>query len=437
MARNPYRFVALGMLGAFGVALGGHFLLPAADRTADAETAPPDLLPALHAAPVEEAFQDTLRRGETLSELLQRSRLDEQAARALLAQLTEERDPRSLRPGAVIAYRRSTTTGELRGLEMRLDADRTLAMRRDGGEWDGAVKEVEVRPETAVLAGEVRSSLYQALLQGHGTVPRNERERIADILADRIFAWKIDFSRDLREGDTYRILYERMVRPDGSARSGRVLAVQFQIGGKEQEAYLFRTADGAEDYYDGDGESLRRAFLRAPLEFRRISSVFSTGRYHPILHRVRAHKGIDYAASPGTPVRAVGDGVVSRAGWAGGYGNVAEIRHRSSYSSRYGHLRGFAPGIRPGVRVKQGQLIGYVGSTGLATGPHLHYEFHIGGQAVNPSSIKFLTGDPVPGASRARFRALVGERVAVMEREAGSARLADADRAPARRSGGD
>jgi murein DD-endopeptidase MepM/ murein hydrolase activator NlpD len=241
---------------------------------------------------------------------------------------------------------------------------------------------------------------------------------VVDQLADRIFAWKIDFSRDLRPGDAFHVLYERLVRPDGSARSGKVLAVQMDLGGRRHDAYLFPVG-GSEDYFDGEGESLRRAFLRAPLEFRRISSAYSTGRFHPILQRVRPHNGIDYAAAAGTPIRAVGDGLVTRAGWGGGYGNVVEIRHQRGYSSRYAHLRGFATGIRPGSRVRQGDLIGYVGSTGLSTGPHLHYEFHVNGRPVNPTSVRYLTGEPVPGGERSRFRAVRDDRIAMMARLSG------------------
>jgi murein DD-endopeptidase MepM/ murein hydrolase activator NlpD len=421
---RPYRVLAAGLLGSCGLALASVFATSASTR--DEAAAPPALLPALHAAPLETAYRDTLRKGETLSELLERARLDAADAHALIEQLRAQQDLRSLRPGAVIAYRRSAATGELRKLEMSLDPDHKVSIRNDGGTMAATVAEVPVRTDTAVLAGEVRTSLYQGLLDGSGSVPRNERERIADVLADRIFAWQVDFSRDLRAGDRYRIMYERDVRPDGTARSGRILAVQFDVAGEDHEAYFFRSPDGTEDYYDARGGSLKRAFLRAPLEFRRISSVFSTGRYHPILHRIRAHKGIDYAASQGTPVRAVGDGVIARAGRGGGYGNVVEIRHARGYSSRYGHLRGFAPGIHAGTRVRQGQLIGFVGMTGLATGPHLHYEFHTDGVAVNPSSIKYLTGEPLTGGRRERFRELVAGRVALMDRASGGFRLADA-----------
>ncbi|HWK89820.1 MAG TPA: M23 family metallopeptidase, partial [Longimicrobium sp.] len=389
--------------------------------------APPPVLAASRARAVEVTYADTLRRGETLSQLMQRTRLDADAQRAMLAELARVQDPRSVRPGLVVGYRKATRDGRIRGMSTRLDADRNLAFRRAAAGWAADVEEVPVRVDTAVLAGTVRLSLYQALLDGEGNVPAAERGRVADLLADRIFAWKIDFSRDLQRGDSYRILYERTVRPDGTARSSRILAVEFSIRGARHDAYLF-TVGGADDYYDGEGESLRRAFLRAPLEFRRISSAYSTGRFHPILRRVRAHHGIDYAAGTGTPIRAVGDGVVARAGWGGGYGNVVEIRHQRGYSSRYAHMRGFASGVRPGSRVKQGQLIGYVGSTGLSTGPHLHYEFHQGGRPVNPSSIRYLTGEPVPGGARSRFRALRDARVAVMERATGGPLLAMAER---------
>jgi murein DD-endopeptidase MepM/ murein hydrolase activator NlpD len=290
-----------------------------------------------------------------------------------------------------------------------------------------AVQEVPVRADTAVLTGAVESSLYAALLEGEGSgVPSDERERVADLLAERIFAWQVDFSRDLRRGDQFRILYERMVRPDGTARSGRVLGVQFSINGRDYEAYAFELPDGSTDYYDREGESLRRAFLRAPLEFRRISSAFSTGRFHPVLKKKRPHHGIDYAASSGTPVRAVGDAVVRKAGWGGGYGNMVELRHKRGYVTRYAHLKGFARGIRAGTRVRQGDLIGYVGSTGMSTGPHLHYEFHMDGRPVNPNSVKFITGDPVPRRHRDSFRAEVDAQIAALDLASGAVLLADA-----------
>jgi murein DD-endopeptidase MepM/ murein hydrolase activator NlpD len=272
----------------------------------------------------------------------------------------------------------------------------------------------------------VRTSLYAALLDGRGEgVDSGEREKIADLLADKIFAWQVDFARDIQPGDHYRILYERMVRPDGTARSGKVLAVQFSIHDRDYEAYLFHAPDGQEDYYQRDGGSLKRAFLRAPLEFRRISSVFSRSRFHPLLRTSRPHYGIDYAAVSGTPVHAVGDGVVVRAGRAGGYGNLVEIRHSRGYTTRYGHLRAFASHLRRGMLVKQGDVIGYVGMTGLATGPHLHYEFRIDGRPVDPKSVKFITGDPVEGRYRSAFRQVVRAETLALDHASSPILLAD------------
>jgi murein DD-endopeptidase MepM/ murein hydrolase activator NlpD len=412
---RPYRIVTVVLLLALGTSIG---ISRASERRALMESAPPSLLSVAKASPLELTHADTLRQGETLSELMERTRLDLESARAVLAELTRVQDPRRIRAGLVVEYRTATRDGSVRSIGTRLDADRTLDFARSEGGWAAEVREVPVRADTAVLAGSVRLSLYQALMDGEGDVPREERGRVVDQLADRIFAWKIDFSRDLRPGDSFRILYERMVRPDGTARSGRVLAVQLDLAGRAHDAYLF-TVRGIDDYYDGDGESLRRAFLRAPLEFRRISSSYSDGRFHPILRRVRPHHGIDYAAASGTPVRAVGDGVIARAGWGGGYGNVVEIRHQRGYSSRYAHLRGFAPGIGAGTRVRQGDLVGYVGTTGLSTGPHLHYEFHVNGRPVDPNSVRHLTGEPVPASARSSFRNLRDSRIAALERISG------------------
>jgi murein DD-endopeptidase MepM/ murein hydrolase activator NlpD len=424
--RNGQRILALGVFTTFGLAMAGGFFAgyPAKDASS---SAPPPLLPAAHAAPAEIAEQDTLHSGETISELLDRAHLAEDDATSLLAALREHQDPRRLRPGSVISYRRSAESGAVRGMDIKLDADRSLSVEREGGEWKGKVEEVPLHTDSVVLTGTVKSSLYAALVSGEGAdVPSDERERIADILADRIFAWQVDFSRDLRAGDEYRILYERSVRPDGTARTGRVLAVQFQINHRDYQAYLFRTPDGVESYYQRDGGSLKRAFLRAPLAFRRISSVFTNSRYHPLLHTSRPHYGIDYAASSGTPVHAVGDAVVVSAGWSNGYGNLVELRHKNGYTTRYGHMRAFAKGIRRGVRVQQGDVIGYVGMTGLATGPHLHYEFRINGKPVDPKGVKFITGDPVPGGSRSAFRTMVRVQTLAMDRASEPVLLADA-----------
>ena len=228
-----------------------------------------------------------------------------------------------------------------------------------------------------------------------------QRQRLAWDLAD-IYAWQVDFTRDIQSGDKFRVVLDRLISEDGEVRFGRVLASDLTMSGKNLTAFRFERG-GRSTFYDDDGKSLRRAFLRAPVQFRRISSTFARARRHPVLGITRRHQGTDYAASPGTPVMAAGDGVVLRAGRAGGYGNLIELRHRNGITTRYGHLRGFARGIRGGVRVSQGQTIGYVGSTGLASGPHLHYEFRVNGVARDSRRVELGNGAPVPDAERDAF----------------------------------
>ena len=417
---NPYRLLSMGVLGAFGVALGAVFI----GGKDQAPPKPPALLPAAHAAPLEVVRHEKLRHGHSLPELLRQLQVDGQQAAAILAQLPDSTANGEVREGREFDFRVDTRTGGVRRMTLQLDADRVLSVDGRRGGLKARVDSVDVHTDTAVFSGVVRESLYEALMNGHGDIPRRERQRIADQIADDIFETRVDFSNDLNEGDRYQILYERTVRPDNSARRSRLLAVRFLISGHLYDAYLFRH-DGRDGWYDGKGQSLKRGFLRAPLEFRRISSGFSLGRFHPILHIMRAHVGIDYAAAPGTPVRAVADGVVRRAGWSGGYGNLLEIAHGRGYTTRYGHLRAFARGIREGTRVRQGDVIAYVGMTGLATGPHLHYEFRLDGRPINPSGVKEIQAEPVGGS---RFREVVEARVAAMEREDG-VKLADLARA--------
>ena len=245
-------------------------------------------------------------------------------------------------------------------------------------------------------------------------LPVEDRARLIDYL-DRVFQWQVDFSRQIRVGDTYRFAFEREVRPDGSFRAGCLLAAELVNSGTPFHAVWFDpNGDGRGSYYDLEGKSVRRAFLLKPLEYRRISSRFSTARLHPILNRVRAHRGIDYAADSGTPVMATADGVVTQRGPRGELGNALEIRHPNGFVTRYGHLRGFAGGVRVGSRVHQGDIIGYVGMTGLATGPHLHYEMIRSGRQIDPLSVDLPAGDPVPDDDRVRWDTEMRARVALL-----------------------
>jgi murein DD-endopeptidase MepM/ murein hydrolase activator NlpD len=252
------------------------------------------------------------------------------------------------------------------------------------------------------IEGPIDNTLYLALdaQVADELLSSGERQRLAWDLAD-VYAWSVDFTRDIRAGDTFQVVLEREISDEGEIRFGRVLAADLQVAGKRLTAFRFQQHDGSAAFYDAEGQSLKRAFLRAPLQFRRISSSFNRARRHPVLGITRRHEGIDYAALVGTPVMAAGDGVVRQAGYAGGYGNLVEIRHANGIVTRYGHLSRIL--TRPGARVSQGQVIGRVGATGLATGPHLHYEFRVNGAARDSRRVGLGQGTPVARAERAGF----------------------------------
>ncbi len=260
--------------------------------------------------------------------------------------------------------------------------------------------------DTLAIAGVIRSSLYDALNEsGVGVLPPSARHQLAWSLAD-IFEYKVDMSRDLHQGDKFHLLVERLQKPNGAIIVNKILGARLALSNARNplEAIHFDTPGSSRgQFYDASGMSLRAAFLRAPLTFRRISSVFGA-RKHPIFGEWRNHTGTDYAAAEGTPVRAIGDGVVIFAGRKGGYGNMIDIRHRNGMVSRYGHMRNFATGMRPGSRVTMGTTIGYVGMTGWATGPHLHFEIRVAGVAYDPRlALQSRGGEPIPAGERPLF----------------------------------
>jgi murein DD-endopeptidase MepM/ murein hydrolase activator NlpD len=271
------------------------------------------------------------------------------------------------------------------------------------------------QPQAFRIEGALTGDLYRSLAAATPDLVLNRHERtiMAWAIAD-VLRWEADFTRDIRPGDHFAIVFERLVSSEGEVRYGRLIAAQFRIGGRDLSAYEFDASDGRTAFYDADGISLQRSFLRMPVEFRRISSDFSRARFHPILRQWRAHEGIDYAAASGSPVQSVGDGVVLRVGWVGGYGRLVEVRHPNGVVSRYGHLRGFAPGIRVGVRVSQGQCLGFVGASGLATGPHLHFEFRVGGVATDPRTFIDYEDRPQVLTDPAAFRERVARLMVVL-----------------------
>jgi murein DD-endopeptidase MepM/ murein hydrolase activator NlpD len=291
-----------------------------------------------------------------------------------------------------------------RQVSFHVAIDRILRIVRGDSGWTARVDSLPWTTDTVVVRGQVSSSLYEAIDAAETDIPASNRKELAWSVAD-IYEFRIDMSRDVQRGDSFNVLVERRQLPTGVTRLGSVLAATFTNGGTTIQA-VRHNVGGVSKYYDQEGKSLAANFLLAPLEFRRISSGFG-GRRHPVLGIFRRHQGTDYAASSGTQVRAIGDGMVIAAGVRGGYGNMVDVRHTNGIVTRYGHLRGFAKGVRAGTRVAMGQTIGYVGQTGLATGPHLHFEVLVNGVARNPrTALQAKAGPPLPAAQRAEFDAL-------------------------------
>jgi murein DD-endopeptidase MepM/ murein hydrolase activator NlpD len=359
--------------------------------------------PVVVTAPFHETA-DTVRRNETLAVVLGRHGIGAAELYRLL-QAAPALKPRRVPAGQVFEFRYLGAGAEPARIRTRVSPDEMLWVRRDAdGAWHQELEPILWNPEPVRLIGTVQGSLYETLsdLMPDSVLPRAERDRMIYDLADEVFGWEIDFTRDVVAGDHFAILFERLVSSLGEARYGRLLAARLEARGEEHTAFVLTGPDGGNEYYDADGRSLKRAFKLAPVPYR-ITSHFSRSRFHPILGIWRAHLGNDYHAPIGTPVEATGDGVVRRANRWDGYGLMVALRHPHGIETRYAHLSRLAQGIHPGVAVKQGDVIGYSGMSGLATAPHVHYEFLKNGHQVNPSRVDLGDGTPVPAARRAEF----------------------------------
>ena len=375
---------------------------------------------------------DTVRQGEPVVSVLERAGVPATEAAAAL-RAARALDPRRIRAGTSVTTRVHPDSGPAE-IVFQLAIDRLVRLSRRGdAAWDEREERLPWRTDTVVVAGVVSSTLTGALEAGAAAFPPRMRTEVAYALAD-ILEYRVDLSRDLRRGDSVRMLIERQQAPNGLVRPGNIIAARVTVDGRPVETLRF-TQQNRPAYFDGDGKAMRSAFLRAPLAFRRISSVFGLRR-HPILGVMRAHQGTDYAAAAGTPVRALGDGRVIFAGWKGGYGRVVEIRHRNGFVTRYGHLRGFATGIRAGTSVGIANTIGFVGATGLATAPHLHFEVLVGGRHRDPRQVlRNLAGEPLATAQRPAFFSLKSRIFALLDgpdgnRPVGAREQAAAPRGP-------
>ena len=317
-----------------------------------------------------------------------------------------------LRPGDAIKL--THRDGAIKELSRKVSETETLTVVRgeDGFAAKVTSNPIETRPRTATAI--IASSVFEAA----------EAVGISDMVALKlanVFAWDIDFVLDIREGDRFTAVYEQVYQDGKYLRDGEILAAEFINNGKTYRAVRFVTENGTASYYAPDGRAMRKAFLRAPVEFTRVSSVFNPHRKHPILNLIRGHMGTDYAAPTGTPVHAAGDGRVSFAGRKGGYGNALMLAHNNSVSTLYGHLSRFAARARIGNHVQQGEVIGYVGMSGLATGPHLHYEYLINGVHRNPQTVQLPGAEPLRAAALEKFRSSTALLLAQLPQPAAAA----------------
>src|SRR5690606_11605983 len=273
-------------------------------------------------------------------------------------------------------------------------------------------KKDKLKPDvkTAYAYGQIESSLFLAAKRAG--LSHNLTMDLANV-----FGYDIDFAMDIRKGDSFEVIYEERTVDGERVGTGNILAARFTNRGKSFTAVRYTSKQGNTSYYTADGTSMRKAFIRTPVDFARISSRFSNGRKHPILNKIRAHKGVDYAAPHGTPIKSAGDGKVILAGRKGGYGNTVIIQHGNRYRTLYAHMQGFAKGVRNGSQVKQGQIIGYIGTTGLSTGPQLHYEFQVDGVHVDPLGLKLPMADPIAQNEKQRFLQISQPLMAKMDKE--------------------
>ncbi len=379
----------------------------AAPATASESVAAPTVNPAFEDI-VQNAVSDALAvpepaawrrivvaRGESLSNVFEDAGLPPQDWMLMTRLGGDSSRLKKLKAGDAINMR--VVSGRLEELTYVLDETRTLSVRRKGVGYESTTLTAALEHKPTESVGEIRSSLF-----ADGRKAGLSNRMILEF-AD-IFGYDIDFAQDLQEGDRFAVVYDSILKDGRKIRDGEILAAQFTNQGKTYRAVRFVDADGRSGYYTPDGQSLRKAFIRTPVDFVRISSGFNLARRHPILNIIRAHKGVDYAAATGTPVHTTGDGKIQFMGRKNGYGNVVVVRHSGQNETLYAHLSRFKPGLNVGSKVRQGQIIAFVGSTGLATAPHLHYEFLVNGIHKNPITVALPRAVPLNAQALAKFR---------------------------------
>ncbi|EPJ86899.1 MULTISPECIES: peptidoglycan DD-metalloendopeptidase family protein [Pseudomonas] len=390
---------------------------PAASPFAQIENSPQDTTEAAAQveAPVAEEKKGPdhreviVAKGDTLSTLFEKVGLPSTSVHEIVASDKQAKQFTQLQRGQKLEFELDPE-GQLTNLHTKLSDLESITLTKNdkGYVFNRVITKPTVR--SAYVHGVINSSLSQS-------AARAGLSHSLTMDMASVFGYDIDFAQDIRQGDEFDIIYEQKVVNGKSVGNGPILSARFTNRGKTYTAVRYTNKQGNSSYYTADGNSMRKAFIRTPVDFARISSKFSAGRKHPILNKIRAHKGVDYAAPRGTPIKSAGDGKVLLAGRRGGYGNTVIIQHGNTYRTLYGHMQGFAKGVKTGGTVKQGQVIGYIGTTGLSTGPHLHYEFQVNGVHVDPLGQKLPMADPIAKGERARFLAQSQPLMARMDQE--------------------
>jgi murein DD-endopeptidase MepM/ murein hydrolase activator NlpD len=428
---NPSRIKALiaRLAGCAALVVAALILAPLTHDAPppSARTAPP-AAPAVAPAPVVQQasmasiVEVVIGRNDTLDAVFRRLTLNlgDLATIRHLPGIRQSLD--YLKPGDAIKV--THTAGDIQELTRKVSETQTLDIVRQDAGFEAKLINNPVETRLRTAAATIDSSLFQA------AEAANISDPVALKLAN-VFAWDIDFVLDIREGDRFTAVYEQIYQDGKYLRDGEVLAAEFVNNGKLYRAVRFVSDTGSAGYYTPSGLAMRKAFLRAPLDFTRVSSAFNPHRMHPILNTIRGHMGTDYAAPTGTPVRAAGDGHVSFAGWRGGYGNALLLSHGGNISTLYGHMSRFAKNVHVGTRVQQGDIIGYVGMTGLATGPHLHYEYLMNGVHRNPQTVGLPGAEPLHADALQKFHAMAEPLLASLTPQSGGAAIAAAANAAA------
>lgn len=348
----------------------------------------------------------TTKSGDTLGSLFRQVGLSQKTLQNVLNKNKYAKNLANIKPNQTMRF--LIEDNILEKLIFPLDATQYLLVYRDKDNYLTKIKERDMESHNQYVTATIKGSLYSTAKR------MNISYKLIQQMVD-IFNWEFDFAKEVRQGDQFSMVYNAFYIDDSLVKTGEILAVIYESRGQVHQAVLHVNADGSSNYYTPEGNSLKKAFSRYPLQFSHISSTFSLSRYHPVLHYRRAHKGVDLAAPIGTPIHATGDGRIEIIGRQNDYGNMIKLNHNKTYSTVYGHLLRFQKGLSRGDTVKRGQIIGYVGQSGLATGPHCHYEFHINHQPKNPTTIKLPMADPISSREKATFHAKTKQLIASLE----------------------